>query len=551
MDIRRKLFILFLLLLFSFTGVSAQERNFVLSSYRTESTFNPLHSFYASEAQVYSALYEGLVTYHPFTLEPIPGIAKSWEILEDGKIYLFHIRPSARYSNGDYITAQHIKDTWLTLLKPDRKAEYSFLLDVIKGAQDYRTGRNPDPESVAIRVISESTLEVELDHPANYFLKVLCHHSFVPLHPTLLEYRDFKEAPEHLGNGPFYLFSYSQEEMVLKKNPLYWDSEKVFLDSITVTYIADPQVITERFNKGEIHWAASDILWNQVENPEAILMNQLFATSYFFFNSSREPWNNPKVRRALALLVPWEDLRSEEFIFIPTSTLVPRVSGYPKVSGIASADRDAAYILLAEAGYPLGEGLKEIVILIPESEESKRQASIMKSAWEQNLSCTVVVETASAETYYDRLKDPVYTLATLTWIGDFADPLTFLQMWTSGSNLNDAGYKDSHYDDLINRSMGETDEERYALLGEAEEYLLHQGTVLPVNHSPAFNCLDLSKIEGWFPNPLDIHPFKWIRFVKPELLPGITQVIPKKHPVKGEAYPPARHSVVHRGTPSP
>ena len=519
-----------------------QGKEFVLSAYYTDSTFNPIHSYYASEAQIYSALFEGLVSYHPFTLDPLPGLAKNWETAEEGKIYRFYIRSGARYSNGDHITADHIKDTWLALLNPERKAEYSFLLDIVKGAQDYRTGKTEDPNTVAIRAISEALLEVELTHPADYFLKVLCHHSFVPIHPDLLAYRDFKKAPELISNGPFYLFSYSEEELVLKKNHLYWDQGKVQLESIKITFNPDPQLITDQFNKGDIHWASAAILWNEIADPETIILNQLYSTTYYFFNCRETPWKDPRVRRALALSVPWQEIRSEAHQFFPTETLVPRVTGYPRVKGISDADPAEAQRLLMEAGFPEGRGLPEIRILIPVSEGSQREAEIMKKAWEESLGCTVLIETAESSVYFERLKEPGYTLATLTWIGDFADPLAFLQMWTADSNINDAGYTDEEFDRKIFTSMGESEAKRYLLLGEAEEYLLSQAAVLPVAHSPAFNCVDLSQVEGWFPNPLDIHPFKWIRFTGPRKLPGITMKKPGA---------PAPREAVRKGMPYP
>jgi peptide/nickel transport system substrate-binding protein/oligopeptide transport system substrate-binding protein len=123
------------------------------------------------------------------------------------------------------------------------------------------------------------------------------------------------------------------------------------------------------------------------------------------------------------------------------------------------------------------------------------------------------------------LKGTDYTLGTLTWIGDFADPLTFLQMWTSDSNLNDSRYADEEFEDYIKRSMSEGGEERYKTLSEAEQFLLSQGVVLPISHQPAWNVIDLSAIGGWYPNPLDIHPFKFLNFQVQKLPRGIARVL--------------------------
>ncbi|MFP4564309.1 MAG: ABC transporter substrate-binding protein, partial [Spirochaetia bacterium] len=168
----------------------------------TEITFNPLHTFTSTEAQLYTALYEGLVTYHPLTMEPVPAAASRWEISADKTTYWFFLRETGRYWNGDPVTAADFKDTWLTLLDPEEKSEYSFLFDIIEGAADYRTGKNTDPLSVGIRAVDTFILEVRLEHPAGHFLKVLCHHSFAPVHPRFLDREDWSISSIIPGNGP-------------------------------------------------------------------------------------------------------------------------------------------------------------------------------------------------------------------------------------------------------------------------------------------------------------------------------------------------------------
>lgn len=163
--------------------------------------FNTIQSFSATEAQLFSGLYEGLVSYHPFTLDPVPGTASRWETDKEGKIYRFFLRPDALYWNGDRVTADDFRETWMMLLDPRQAAPYSFLLDAVKGAKAFRTGENDDPESVGIWTEDESTLVVELEAPADHFLKILCHHAFSPLHPAVRQIiRDGGEVPG-LGNS--------------------------------------------------------------------------------------------------------------------------------------------------------------------------------------------------------------------------------------------------------------------------------------------------------------------------------------------------------------
>lgn len=145
----------------------------------------------------------------------------------------------------------------------------------------------------------------------------------------------------------------------------------------------------------------------------------------------------------------------------------------------------------------------------------------MKQTWEESLGLTVTIQEFDFSEYYGILKGGDYTLGMLSWIGDFPDPLTFLQMWTSESNLNDAGYRNPDFDSIIEESMLQSGVLRYETLSRAEQLILDEAVVLPISHLPAWNLIDLSRIEGWYPNPLDIHPFRFIRKRKLRVGPGI------------------------------
>jgi len=495
--------------------------DFTVSFARTNISFNPLHSYTATEAQIYSAIFEGLATYHPLTMEPLPGAAYKWEISPDKRIYRFYLRENGKYWNGDPVTAFDFKNSWLKLLAPEEKSEYSFLLDVIKNAKDYRTGKLEQPDSVGIYAAGPYTLDIELEQPADHFLKILCHHSFVPIHPQFLKVEDWKNTNIIPGNGPYYVYSQSSTGITLVKNRLYWDAGSVAFDRVRVDLHDDSSQNTLRFNEGELQWVTDGIILDQVEKIEAIVTNPLFATNYFFFNCALSPWNDPKVRRGLALLLPWRQIRSTQFIFIPANHLVPALPYYPDIEGISEVQTEEGLKLLAEAGYPEGKGLPAVIIKTPGSFEGRRIGQLMQHAWSEQLSLEVEIKEYEYGNYYQELKTGDYTLGTISWIGDFPDPLTFLQMWTTDSNLNDAGYSSEIFDGIIDQSMTETGKERYAILSQAEEMLLHDAVVLPINHLPAWNLIDLTETGGWYPNPLDIHPFKYIQKRKLQIDPWI------------------------------
>lgn len=486
-------------------------------------SLDPIHTFTSTEAQVYTALFEGLVAYHPFSLEPLPAVAKRWEISSDGTVYTFHIRESAQYSNGDPILAKHVKDSWLTLIDPEDQAEYSSLLDVVKNARDYRRGEIADPDEVGISVKDDRTLEVELEHEATHFLRILCHHSFAPVHPSVLEEVPTDTPTELISNGPYHIAESGPDYLLLKRNQRYWDSESVRIEKLRIVYREDPQEITKEFNKGNIQWVDGNVNVDQLSNQESVVVNPLFATSYFFFSARKQAYADPGVRRALALLFPWSAIRSQEYMYLPTTSLVPNIGNYPEVQGIEEQNTEEALEMLDEYGYPEGEGLPEIKIALPAGEEALRIGNHMKAAIEEHLVTEVEIEQYPFHQYYEVLKQEPFTIGTLTWIGDFADPLTFLQMWTSDSSLNLSAYSDSEYDELIIESMRQELENRFETLAEAEKHLLRGAIVMPVKNSPAFNVIDLDNIEGWFPNPLDIHPFKYLGYAQPVLPEGVVR----------------------------
>ena len=500
-------------------GSGENEFSYVISP--PEISLDPIHTFTSTEAQIYTAIFEGLVTYHPFTLEPLPGIAERWEISKDKKTYTFFIRDNALYSNGEAILAEHFRDTWLTLIDPKQKAEYGSSIDMVKNAREYRTGAITDKNEVGIYAEGEKILKVELAHPAAHFLKVLCHHSFAPLHPAMLKNLSSISPEALISNGPFFIAEKGKDFLLMKKNQLYWDKDEVNLETLRILYSDDPQEITTLFNMGKAHWVDGNINIDVLQNQSAVVVNPLFSTSYFFFKAGETVFADPGIRRAIALLFPWMEIRSGEYMYLPADSLVPTFGSYPEVEGIQSRDVEEALRLLEEIGVPEGRGLPTIEIALPEGEESLRIGRLMQEAIQSNLQTEVEISQYPFHEYYDILKKKPFTIGTLNWIGDYADPLTFLQMWTSDSSLNLSEYRDSVYDELISTSMELRGTERYETLAEAEKHLLQGAIVMPIRNSPAFNIIDLQSIDGWFPNPLDIHPFKYVGFSKPTLPDGV------------------------------
>jgi peptide/nickel transport system substrate-binding protein/oligopeptide transport system substrate-binding protein len=481
---------------------------------------DPLHTFTAMESQLFTALYEGLLVNDPSTLEPVAGVAESWEASEKGRIWRFTLRADAAYSNGDPVRARDFVDTWLRMLDPDNKAEYSFLFDVIKGARAYRSGLVRDPKTVGVRAVSDRLLEVELDKPAAHFLKLLCHISFLPLHPSLLKGTDWNDAATVIGNGPFTLAKRTDAEIVLDRNARYWDAKNLGLDRVRIRFMDDASLATDQYFTGRIHWSTIG-QYDKLETRDRFEAFPMFATSFFYFTCDAAPWSDWRVRRGLALLLPWSEIRTSDFLFA-TDRLIPAIPSYPEVKGIAGQQIEEGKRLLAEAGFPDGRGLPRFVIKVASDSTGAELAAKFADAWKKLIGLDAVVRGLPPDDFYPEMKKSDYAMGMSTWIGDYADPLTFLQLWATGSNLNDARFSDRDYDAAVADSQTMADGAlRYRRQADAEEILLSRAVVLPLSHSAAVHLIDLDRIDGWFPNPLDIHPFKFIKFKEKRSPTGI------------------------------
>jgi peptide/nickel transport system substrate-binding protein/oligopeptide transport system substrate-binding protein len=320
-----------------------------------------------------------------------------------------------------------------------------------------------------------------------------------------------------ISNGPFYVTEKNNTSLILSKNELYWDADRVSLKKIIIHYTDDGEEAAALWNSGEARWIAGNVDLDRLIDRSGIIVNPMFAT-YYYYICSRGPWKDHRLRRALAISMPWEELRAE--YFLPAKTLIFPVSGYPEIKGLDETDVEEARALLEKAGFPKGVGLPELVIRITPSGAADRIAKLMAVAW-MNLGIPVKLEVVSYNRYFQSLERDDYDVGSTSWIGDFADPYTFLQMWRRDSNLNYARHDDEDFEALMEKSMIEEGNARFETLAEAEQLLLDRGTVLPISYNPAVNILDTDEIEGWYLNVMDIHPFKYFRFKTTKPLPGI------------------------------
>lgn len=488
--------------------------------------FDPHKAIFSSEAQLFTALYEGLFSYDPASLEPVNAAVATWSKSKDGLTYIFVIKNNAFWSDGSPLLASDFRDSWMRMLQMN--ADYATFFDIIDGAEEFRTGKDTDPAHVNIEAVSMKTLVVRLKRPAAYFTRLLCHHAFAPIHPSMLAKDNFSEGIPFPVNGPYRFEQISDDEIILVKNEFYWDNDSVSIERMKMLFSEDDTIASTMFNNGNAHWLFGIGDYDAILMEEAIQVNPVFSTNYWFFNCAVKPWSDPKVRRALALLLPWNTIRSIEIYSVPATTLVLPLPGYSKAKGIETSNKTEAMQLLAEAGYPEGKGLPEIQIFYADSNENRRIISLFKAAWEVLPGLTVQGLSFHPSEYYqaiDTMKNnPEMTMAHTTWIGDFADPEAFLQMWTENSPLNEAGYSNADFSQSLANSYSAEGTERMNLLAEAETILLQQAAVLPIYHGFGVSVIDIDYIEGWYQNALDIHPYKYFRFGTPSIQPNIALI---------------------------
>jgi len=493
--------------LFLSQSLFAQSKDFVIVESEHPHDLNPHTTSFSSDAQVLTGLYEGLFSYDPVSLDPRYALCTEYRISRDKKRMTFKLRQDARFSNGDVIDADSVRSSWLQLLStPD--APYASMLDIIRGAQDYRLG-NGSEENVGIYATDKYTLSVYLTTPANYLPKILCHSSFAVVHRIPTVY-----------SGPFQLEDQRTGVMLLTKNPYYWDIKNVASDSITICQSDKADENAFYYNTGMADWVSSDINTEKVIDKSAFQMSGEFATSYFFFKTSAKkskkaaekfnPWDYPEFRNAILEAMPWDTVRAGSMV--PAATLIFPIGDYPVLDGFSYTDSIEARNLMTEARKKYNVPEDEILPLVFDVSEfslndAKKEA--LKNAFEP-LGVKVTFRVLSPSTYFSNVAKSDSDLFVYTWIGDFADPLAFLMLFQGGSTLNDSGWQNKDFDDLINQAACAEDSQRSAILARAENILLDSGIIIPIYHPISFNVIDLTETGGWSVNAFDIHPLKYL-----------------------------------------
>ena len=498
--------------------VDSLQRNFTILVAQQPWNLDVHTATYSSEAQILDSLYEGLFSYDPKTLEPVPAIAESFKISRDKKRWTFTIRENLEFSNGEKINAYTVKNSWLALLKTEN-APYASMLDCIKGAASYREGKVSDSE-VGINARNEKTLVVTLINPTAHLAKLLCHHAFAV---CLSDQNGFTNTS--VFSGAFKIKENTGSSLILEKNEKYWDAKNVHLPQITIKQSNDLKENSWSYNEGSADWISGMVDTNALLNKNSIRISAVFGTEFLFFSCKNKPWNDPDFRNALLTAVPWDVLRASGLV--KATTFIYPLAGYHGVNGITDTSAEDALEMMQDArkklGIPENEKLTITFGISSVSERQKSQAEVLKNAWKP-LGVELKVQTTPEDRYIDSISGWNADIFSYSWIGDFADPIAFLELFRANSTLNPSKWQNEKFEELIQKANESTDNgEHYKLLAQAEQILLDDGEVMPITHSISLHAVNLQQVGGWYVNALDIHPFKYLylKDAKVESAPNI------------------------------
>ena len=473
------------------------------------------------EYQVFMAIYEGLTRLDPRTCEPLPGVASSWD--QDGSVYTFHLRPDARWSNGDPVTAGDFAYSIKRILTAGLGAEYAYFLYDLKNAEKYHNGTIKDFSKVGVEVKDDHTLVLSLNRPTPYFPAKLFHQAWMPVHRATVEAAGAMDDRRSrwarpgvlVGNGPFKLAEWkNNERLVVVRNPYFHDAASVKLNEIDFLPMENTDTGDRAFRAGQVHVTdslppARIALYREDGNPD-FRSNTYLGTAFIQFNTTRKPLDDARVRRALSLACDRKALvekvaragQQPAGSFTP-----PGTAGYdPPLQPIF--DPETARALLAEAGYPGGKGFPELEATFPSSNNAQLLMEAIQEMWRRELGINIKLANVEWKVYLENLTALNYDLGFSSWIGDYIDPTTFLTMMLGDSGNNRTGWKNAQYDTLVDRAGDNPDRSaRYLRLAEAERVLLDEQPIAPLWHLTR-SYLIHPAVRGYYPNLLDLHPYQ-------------------------------------------
>ncbi len=472
-------------------------------------------------------LCEGLTSLDQ-SARPVPAAAVDWSVSADGKTYTFHLRANARWSNGDHVVAADFVAGLKRLVDPQTASPYGQYIDVVHNARAILEGKEPVTQLGAIAP-DESTVVIALDHPAPYLPALLSNTSTCPVHqPSLQQHGDRFARPGTLvSNGAFRLSEWiSGQSVLVRRNPFYWANSQNRIDAVRWLQVSDASMEYLRYRSGEIDVTAEvpqpqiDAIRQRI--PDELRVSQTLGVYYYGFNLSRPPFkDNAPLRRALMFALDREKLANTVLKLgeHPAYGLIPSgTNGYdPLPSGDSKSVtrlQQEAVRLLAESGYSAAHPLR-FELWYNAGEIHQRLATAISAMWHETLGADITLRGVDFPTLLQEAESHRVDAFRSSWVADYDDPQSFLQIFASDSGMNLPGYKSAQYDALLAKAAAETSiAQRQSDLAEAERVLLHDAPVIPIYFYVSAHLVKPDVI-GWQPNVMNVVYSKNLSFSAP------------------------------------
>jgi oligopeptide transport system substrate-binding protein len=443
---------------------------------------------------------EGLTRYGKGS-EIVPGVAERWELSDRGAV--FHLRADARWSDGRPVTAQDFVFAWRTAVDPKTASEYAFILYAVKNAEAIASRKLP-PTALGVRARDDRTLEVEFEKPTGHFLALTAFATYLPVREDFYRAhagRYAADAGDLLSNGPFVLTKWVHAaSLTFEKNPRYWDAASVQLDRIEVPYITpDPNTRYNLFKDGKIDTSGLDRDQLPLAQADRFRMRSFATGSVFYMEFNHRPGRptaNLHLRRAIRLVFNPSEFVSKVVGIpgtLPGTRLIPRW-----VRGVAGPfgqehpvepvrpDLDAAKRELEQARAALGGAIPPLVWLTGDGPFASREAEYIQYLLSSRLGLTLKIDKQTFKQRLAKMTSGEFDIVSAGWGPDYADPMTFADLYASWNENNRGRWKNARYDALIRRAQETADPKtRMDAMAEAERILLDDVAILPTSEAGA------------------------------------------------------------------
>lgn len=456
------------------------------------------------------------------------GQAESYDkvVNEDGTVtYTFHLRDGIKWSDGQPVTAQDFVFSWQRLVTPATAADYSYMIDCVVNANEIMAGEK-DPSELAVKAVDDNTFEVTITSDLPYFTEICAFPATFPVREDVVSNAQWTYSPEtYISNGAYKMtVRETNAQIVMEPNENYYDVANLGPQKITFKLMDDNNAQLNGFNSGELNFIQSvpvDEVAGLLASGDMKIVDYI-GTYYVCYQTQKAPFDDPRVRQAFTLAVDRNYIVTEitQTGQVEAGGYVPagiydaagatgddfRTTGgnyYDPSTESYEANCEKARELLAEAGYPNGEGFPVVEYLYNTDDSHKAVAEALQNMWQTELGVTVTLNNQEWGTFLQTRKDGDYSIARNGWIADYNDPMSFLDMWLTGGGNNDAQYSNPEYDAKIQEAKASHDAaERMQLMHEAEDILLEQDWVVNPLYFYTQSYMLSDGIQGMYYTPL-------------------------------------------------